>query len=72
MLEVPVRAQFPLSPLPEPYPGGIGHSMKHPSGTLALAERLHKLNGIECDANVKADSDGDGRASGSSRWTTRN
>ncbi|HEV2915346.1 MAG TPA: ATP-grasp domain-containing protein [Pyrinomonadaceae bacterium] len=51
VLEIPVRPQFPLPPLPEPYPGGVGHSLKHPSGTLALAERLHKLNIIEADGN---------------------
>jgi diaminopimelate decarboxylase len=51
VLELPVRSQFPLPPLPEPYPGGIGHSLKHPSGTLALAERLHKLNIIEGNGN---------------------
>jgi diaminopimelate decarboxylase len=44
VLEVPVRSQFPLPPLPEPYAGGVGHSMKHPSGLPVLAERLHKLN----------------------------
>jgi diaminopimelate decarboxylase len=44
VLEVPVRAQFPLPPLPEPFPGGMGHSLKHPSGSLALAKRLNKLN----------------------------
>jgi diaminopimelate decarboxylase len=54
VLELPVRPQFPLPPLPEPFPGGVGHSLKHPSGTLALAERLHKLNLIG--------DDGDGRA----------
>lgn len=43
VLEVPVRPQFPLPTLPEPYGGGVGHSMKHPSGLPALAERLHKL-----------------------------
>jgi diaminopimelate decarboxylase len=51
VLEVPVRSQFPLPPLPEPFPGGIGHSLKHPSGALALAERLHKLNVIESNGN---------------------
>ncbi|HEX8089738.1 MAG TPA: ATP-grasp domain-containing protein, partial [Blastocatellia bacterium] len=51
VLEVPVRSQFPLPPLPEPYPGGIGHSLKHPSGTLALAERLQKLNVITGNGN---------------------
>jgi diaminopimelate decarboxylase len=44
VLEVPVRSQFPLPPLPEPFPGGIGHSLKHPSGSLALAKRLGELN----------------------------
>ncbi|HZH89201.1 MAG TPA: ATP-grasp domain-containing protein [Pyrinomonadaceae bacterium] len=51
VLEIPVRAQFPLPSLPEPFPGGIGHSMKHPSGTLALAERLHKLHIIDNGTN---------------------
>jgi diaminopimelate decarboxylase len=54
VLEIPVRSQFPLPSLPEPFPGGFGHSMKHPSGTLALAERLHKLHIIE------GEGDGDG------------
>lgn len=45
--EMPVRSDFPLPPLPEPFPRAVGHSLKHPSGTLALAERLHKLNLIE-------------------------
>ena len=43
VLEVPVRSQYPLPPLPEPFAGGVGHSLKHPSGLPALAERLHKL-----------------------------
>ena len=51
VLEVPVRPQFPLPPLPEPFPGGVGHSMKHPSGTLALAERLHKLHVVDADGD---------------------
>jgi diaminopimelate decarboxylase len=42
VLEVPVRAEYPLPPLPEPFAGAIGHSMKHPSGLTSLAERLHK------------------------------
>jgi diaminopimelate decarboxylase len=42
VLEVPVRADYPLPPLPEPFAGAIGHSMKHPSGLPSLAERLHK------------------------------
>ncbi len=44
VLEVPVRSRYPLPPLPEPFAGGVGHSMKHPSGMPALAERLHKLH----------------------------
>lgn len=51
VLEIPVRSEFPLPSLAEPYPGGIGHSLKHPSGTLALAERLQKLHIIEGRAN---------------------
>jgi diaminopimelate decarboxylase len=51
VLEIPVRNEFPLPSLAEPYPGGIGHSLKHPSGTLALAERLQKLDIIEGRAN---------------------
>jgi diaminopimelate decarboxylase len=60
VLEIPVRSQFPLPSLPEPYPGGIGHSMKHPSGTLALAERLHKLHIIEGDGNGNGNGNGNG------------
>ena len=42
VIEVPVRDDYPLPALPEPFAGAIGHSMKHPSGLTALAERLHK------------------------------
>jgi len=41
VLEVPVRNEFPLPPLPEPFAGGFGHSLKHPSGLLGFANRLH-------------------------------
>lgn len=41
VLEIPVKKSFPLAPLPEPFAGGMGHSMKHPSGLLAFAEKLH-------------------------------
>ena len=51
VLEIPVREEFPLPSLAEPYPGGVGHSLKHPSGTLVLAERLQKLHIIEGNAN---------------------
>ncbi|HVF28293.1 MAG TPA: ATP-grasp domain-containing protein [Pyrinomonadaceae bacterium] len=51
VLEVPVRSQFPLPPLAEPFPGGVGHSLKHPSGMLTLAKRLRKLNIVESNSN---------------------
>lgn len=44
VLEIPVRSEFPLSPLPEPLGGRIGHSLKHPSGLLQFADRLHKID----------------------------
>ena len=44
VLEVPVRPEIPLSPLPEPLAGRVGHSLKHPSGLLQFANRLHDLN----------------------------
>jgi diaminopimelate decarboxylase len=44
VLEVPVRSQYPLPPLPEPFAGAVGHSMKHPSGLTSLAKKLHKAN----------------------------
>jgi diaminopimelate decarboxylase len=44
VLEVPVRPEFPLPPLPEPFAGAVGHSMKHPSGLTALAARLHEID----------------------------
>jgi diaminopimelate decarboxylase len=40
VIEVPVRPEFPLSSLPEPLGGGIGHSMKHPSGLIEFAQKL--------------------------------
>ncbi|MBA2771932.1 MAG: ATP-grasp domain-containing protein, partial [Sphingomonas sp.] len=44
VLEVPVRKDYPLPPLAEPFAGAVGHSMKHPSGLTSLAQRLHKSN----------------------------
>jgi diaminopimelate decarboxylase len=44
VLEIPVLDKFPLSPLPEPLGHRIGHSLKHPSGLLEFANRLHKLD----------------------------
>jgi diaminopimelate decarboxylase len=60
VLEVPVRSQFPLPSLPEPFPGAIGHSMKHPSGTLALAERLHKLHLVGSNGHGNGNGNGNG------------
>jgi diaminopimelate decarboxylase len=62
VLEVPVREQYPLPPLPEPFPGAVGHSLKHPSGTLALAKRLHELHAGEPGAN--GNGNGNGRRNG--------
>lgn len=42
VLEVPVQDAFPLPPLPEPFAGAVGHSMKHPAGLTSLAKKLHK------------------------------
>ncbi|HEY0164131.1 MAG TPA: ATP-grasp domain-containing protein, partial [Sphingomicrobium sp.] len=44
VLEVPVREEYPLPALPEPFAGAIGHSMKHPSGLTALAQRMHEAD----------------------------
>jgi diaminopimelate decarboxylase len=59
VLEIPVRDELPLSPLPEPLPGAIGFSLKHPSGTLALAKRLHEMSGT-----AKSSSNGNGNGNG--------
>jgi diaminopimelate decarboxylase len=42
-----VRSDYPAAALPEHLGGGLGHSLKHPSGLPALAERLHKLKVLE-------------------------
>lgn len=47
VIEIPVRSEFPLSPLPEPLGGTIGHSLKHPSGLLQFASRLHNLSDFD-------------------------
>ena len=52
VVELPVRVAMPLPPLPEPFAGEIGHSLKHPSGLPVLAERLHKLNGHDGNGEV--------------------
>ena len=56
VLEIPVRAEFPLPALPEPFSGAVGHSLKHPSGLLEFAGRLHK-NGHQ---NGSAKTNGNG------------
>ncbi|HEX8492967.1 MAG TPA: ATP-grasp domain-containing protein [Pyrinomonadaceae bacterium] len=67
VLEVPVRSQYPLPPLAEPHAGAFGHSMKHPSGMPALAERLHKLSTIESNGNGHGNSNGNGHGNGHGR-----
>ncbi len=66
VLEVPVRPQLPLPPLPEPFAGAVGHSLKHPSGLPALAERLHKLNPemLQGSAGVSGTANGNGNGNG--------
>ncbi|HEX9931771.1 MAG TPA: hypothetical protein VGB08_02905 [Allosphingosinicella sp.] len=59
VLEVPVRPDYPLPPLPEPFAGAIGHSMKHPSGLPSLAERLHKRDAALLEAEEIADTGGE-------------
>lgn len=64
VLEVPVRAQLPLPPLPEPFAGAVGHSLKHPSGLPALAERLHKLRPEMFEGRGDANGNGNGDGNG--------
>jgi diaminopimelate decarboxylase len=51
VLEIPVRDEYPLPPLSEPFPGAVGHSMKHPSGLTSLAKKLHKSSPKMLEAN---------------------
>lgn len=62
VLEVPVRSQVPLPPLPEPFAGGFGHSLKHPSGLPALAERLHRMNTSGDNGHALDNGNGDAHA----------
>jgi diaminopimelate decarboxylase len=57
VLEVPVNEDYPLPPLPEPFAGAVGHSMKHPSGLTSLAKKLHKLNPDMLEAIVADDAE---------------
>jgi diaminopimelate decarboxylase len=57
VLEVPVRPDYPLPPLPEPFAGAVGHSMKHPSGLTALAARLHEIDPDMLDVAVDSGAD---------------
>jgi diaminopimelate decarboxylase len=47
VMEVPVRSDYPLSPLPEPASGAFAHAAKHPSGMTKLAEWMHQTRGGE-------------------------
>src|SRR5688572_6898451 len=51
VIELPVRREFPLSPLPEPFAGAIGHSMKHPSGLIEFAQKLRDRNAEKAKSN---------------------
>ncbi|HEX8721320.1 MAG TPA: ATP-grasp domain-containing protein [Pyrinomonadaceae bacterium] len=67
VLEVPVRSQLPLPPLPEPFSGAVGHSLKHPSGLPALAERLHKLRPEMFKAEAAPGANGNGNGNGNGK-----
>jgi len=41
VVELPVNPGLPLHALAEPFAGAIGHNMKHPSGLLDFARKLH-------------------------------
>ena len=57
VLEIPVKAEYPLSPLPEPYGGAIGHSLKHPSGLLEFAGRLRdQSDNLNSDGSEEVES----------------
>lgn len=45
VLEIPVRPEFPLPPLPEPSSSSFGLVLKHPSGMPTLLKRLHQERG---------------------------
>jgi diaminopimelate decarboxylase len=62
VLEIPVKPEFPLSPLPEPLARGLGHSLKHPSGLPQFANSLHKLQ--DSNGNGHIPSNGNGHVNG--------
>ena len=64
VLEVPVRPEFPLSPLPEPLAGRLGHSLKHPSGLLQFANRLHNANVFNQEDGNGHNGNGNGNGNG--------
>jgi diaminopimelate decarboxylase len=60
VLEIPVRQEFPLSPLPEPLSGAIGHSLKHPSGLLEFSRRLARPDHLNGSGHRKTVGNGSG------------
>jgi diaminopimelate decarboxylase len=64
VLEVPVRSEIPLPPLPEPFAGGVGHSLKHPSGLLGFAHRLHQMESDKSSNGHSTNGNGHGNGNG--------
>jgi diaminopimelate decarboxylase len=62
VLEVPVRPEIPLPPLPEPFAGGVGHSLKHPSGLLNFARRLREIESNKNENGYRGVGNGNGYA----------
>ena len=64
VLEIPVKPEYPLCPLPEPL-SGRGHSLKHPSGLPQFANSLHKLqSAANGNGNGRVNADGNGHTNG--------
>ncbi len=72
VLEVPVRPEFPLSPLPEPLAGRIGHSLKHPSGLVQFANRLHNLDVFNYENENETGGNGEGQNGGTPKSASLN
>ncbi|MCA1639299.1 MAG: hypothetical protein LC768_13355, partial [Acidobacteria bacterium] len=64
VLEIPVHPEMPLPPLPEPFAGVVGHSLKHPSGLLGFANRLHGMNLNGQNGNGNGNGNGYGKLNG--------